>query len=157
VWVQAVTPTGRYSPTFAPNVGLNRPGIDTGLAVTYMHEPTKLQFNAAVGFTFNFENDATDYLTGNEFHFEWAIGRELRKGFMVGLVGYNYRQMTGDSGAGAVLGDFRSSVDAIGAGLSYTTVIGTTPLIFNLRHYQEFNGEHRFEGNQTIASGTVRF
>jgi hypothetical protein len=157
VWLQVVTPTGRYSPTFAPNVGLNRPGINTGLAVTYMHEQTKLQFNGAAGFTFNFENEATDYRTGNEFHFEWAIGREITKGLLVGIVGYNYRQLTGDSGPGAVLGDFRGSVDAVGAGLSYTTVIGTTPFIFGLRHYQEFNAENRWEGNQTIASGTIRF
>jgi hypothetical protein len=32
-----------------------------------------------------------------------------------------------------------------------------TPLILNLRHYHEFNAERRFEGNETIASGTVRF
>lgn len=157
VWVQAVAPTGHYSPTFAPNIGLNRPGIDTGLAVTYTHKPTKLQFNGAAGVTFNFENDETDYRTGTEFHFEWAIGREFGKGFMLGVVGYNYRQLTGDSGAGATLGDFKSQVDAIGPGLSYTTVIGATPFIFNLRHYHEFNAENRWEGNQTIASGTVRF
>jgi hypothetical protein len=36
-------------------------------------------------------------------------------------------------------------------------VIGTTPVIFNLRHYQEFNAEKRWEGNSTIASGTIRF
>ena len=35
VWLQAVTPTGRYDPTFAPNIGFNRPGIDTGLAATW--------------------------------------------------------------------------------------------------------------------------
>jgi hypothetical protein len=157
VWVQAVTPTGRYSPTFAPNIGLHRPGIDTGLAVTYMHKPTELQFNGAVGLTFNFENDDTNYRTGTEFHFEWAIGREFGKGLMIGIVGYNYRQLTGDSGSGATLGDFKSQIDAIGPGLSYTTVIGTTPFIFNLRHYHEFNADNRWEGNQTIASGTVRF
>ena len=157
VWVQAVTPTGRYSPTFAPNIGLNRPGIDTGLAVTYTHKPTELQFNGAAGFTFNFENDETEYQTGTEFHFEWAIGRELHKGFMIGIVGYNYRQLTDNSDSGATQGAFKSQVDAIGPGLSYTTTIGTTPFIFNLRHYHEFNAENRWEGNQTVASGTIRF
>jgi hypothetical protein len=157
LWLQAVTPTGRYSPTFAPNIGLNRPGIDTGLAVTYTHKPTELQFNAAAGVTFNFENTDTDYQTGTEFHFEWAIGREIHKGFMIGIAGYNYRQLTGDSGAGATLGDFKSQVDAIGAGLMYTTVIDKTPFIFNLRHYHEFNAENRWEGDLTMASGTIRF
>jgi hypothetical protein len=56
-----------------------------------------------------------------------------------------------------VLGPFKGSVDAIGPGLSYTTVIRETPFIFNLRHYREFNAENRWEGNSTIASGTIRF
>jgi hypothetical protein len=157
IWLQAVTPTGRYSPTFAPNIGLNRPGIDTGLAATYTHKPTKLQFNGAAGVTFNFENDETDYRSGTEFHFEWAIGRELSPGLVVGIAGYDYRQLTGDSGSGANLGPFKGRLDGIGPGLSYTTLIGKTPFVFNLRHYREFNGERHFEGNQTVASGTIRF
>ena len=52
---------------------------------------------------------------------------------------------------------FKGSVDAIGAGVSYTTTRGKTPLVFNLRHYREFNSENRFEGTSTLASGTVRF
>jgi len=100
---------------------------------------------------------ATDYRTGNEFHFEWAIGYELSKGLIVGVVGYDYRQLTGDSGPGAVLGRFKSRVDAIGAGLNYSTVIDKMPLVFSLNHYHEFNAEHRFEGNQTLGSLTLRF
>lgn len=146
-----------YDVGFSPNIGLNRPGIDTGWAFTYIDQGTKLQFNGAAGVTFNFENDATNYKSGNEFHFEWAIGREFAPGLLIGVVGYNYRQLTGDSGAGAVLGDFKGRVDAIGPGLSYTTLIRTTPLILNLRHYQEFHADHRFEGSTSIASATLRF
>jgi hypothetical protein len=42
-------------------------------------------------------------------------------------------------------------------GLSYTTVIDDKPFIFNLRYYREYDAEHRWEGNSTIASGTIRF
>jgi hypothetical protein len=45
----------------------------------------------------------------------------------------------------------------IGAGLSFTTIIGKTSVAWGLRHYHEFDAEHRWEGNQTIASGTIRF
>lgn len=158
VWLQAVTPTGRYDVGFTPNIGLNRPGIDTGLALTWTDKKwTQLQFNGAAGFTFNFENEATEYKTGNEFHFEWAIGYELSTGLMLGIAGYDYRQLTGDSGPGAVIRPFKSRVDAIGPALNYTTMIGKTPLIFDLRHYEEFNAKARFEGNQTIGSVTLRF
>jgi len=156
-YIQAVTPTGRWDPGFSPIVGLQRPGIDTGWAFTWTDKASKLQFNGSVGLTFNFENTETNYRSGNEFHFEWAIGREVAPGLVVGVVGYDYRQLTGDSGSGATLGPFKGTVDAVGAGLSYTTLISKTPFIFNLRHYQEFNAENRFEGNTTIASGTFRF
>lgn len=156
-YVQGVAPTGRYDPSFAPNIGLHRPGIDTGWAFTWVDKSTKLQLNGALGVTFNFENDETNYKSGDEFHFEWAIGREFAPGLVLGVVGYDYRQLTGDSGSGAVLGPFKGSVDAVGAGLSYTTLLGTTPLILNARHYQEFNAERRFEGSTSIVSATIRY
>jgi len=90
-------------------------------------------------------------------HWEWAIGREVAQGFVLGIVGYDYRQLEHDSGPTALAGPVKGQVDAIGAGLSYTTVIDKTPFIFNLRHYQEFNGNDGFEGNSTLASATVRF
>lgn len=157
VYVQAVAPTGRWQPGFSPIVGLHRPGIDTGWAFTWQHKPTKLQFNGSAGVTFNFENTETNYRTGDEFHFEWAVGREIATGLVIGVVGYDYRQLTGDSGAGAVFGPQKGSVDAIGVGLTYTTVVGKSPIVLGLRHYQEYNVENRWEGNSTLASGTVRF
>jgi hypothetical protein len=76
---------------------------------------------------------------------------------MVGVVGYDYRQLTGDAGPGAVLGSFKGRVDAVGPGLSYSAMLGTMPLVFNVSHYREFNAEHHFEGNETLASVTLRF
>jgi hypothetical protein len=157
IYVQVVAPTGRWQPGFSPIIGLHRPGIDTGWAVTWTDRTKKLQLNGAVGFTFNFENTATNYQSGNEFHFEWAAGLEFAPGLMVGVVGYDYRQLTPDSGSGATLGPFKGRVDAIGPGLTYTTLIGTTPLIINARRYQEYNAHNRWEGSSTIISGTIRF
>ena len=157
VYVQTVAPTGRYQRGFVPIIGLNRPSIDTGWAFTWSDTASKLQVNGTVGVTFNFENDVTNYESGDEFHAEWAVGYELIKGLVIGVVGYDYRQLTGDSGAGARLGSFKGRVDAIGPGLSYTTAIGQTPVTLSLRHYEEYNAERRWEGNSTIASGTIRF
>lgn len=63
--------------------------------------------------------------------------------------------MSGDSGSGAILGPFEGNADAIGGGFSYTKLIDKTPVIFNARHYQEFNAERRFDGSMTIVSGAV--
>ena len=157
VYVQGILPTGRYDKGFEPNIGLNRPGIDTGWAFTWTEKTSKLQFNGALGVTFNAENDETDYKTGNEFHFEWAIGQEISQGLIIGIVGYDYRQLSGDSGAGAVLGPFKGTVDAIGAGFAYTTMIDTTPFVLNFRHYEEFHDERRWDGGMTMLTGTLRF
>lgn len=157
IYVQGALPTGRYEKGFNPNIGLNRPSIDTGWAFTWTEKTSKLQFNGALGFTFNVENNETDYKTGNEFHFEWAVGYEIAQGLVIGPVGYDYRQISGDAGSGAVLGAFEGTVDAIGAGFVYTTLIDTTPFVLNLRHYEEFHEERRWDGSMTILSGTLRF
>jgi hypothetical protein len=94
---------------------------------------------------------------GTPDHWEWAIGGEVAQGLVLGNVGYDYRQLEHDPGPTAFASTVKGQVDAIGAGLSYTTVIDKTPFIFNLRHYQEFNGKDGFEGNSTLASATVRF
>jgi len=120
VYLEGITTTGFWEKGFAPIISLNRAGIDTGWAFTWTDKPTKLQVSGTAGFTFNSENTATHYQNGDEFHWEWAVGFECMKGLVCGVVGYDYRQITADSGSGAKLGAFEGSVDAIGPGLSYT-------------------------------------
>src|SRR5262249_1949274 len=86
-----------------------------------------------------------------------AAGMGIAPGLLIGVVGYDNREITGDSGSGDVLGPFKGRSDAIGPGLTYTSLIGTTPVVFNMRHYQEFNAHNRSEGNSTIFSGTIRY
>jgi hypothetical protein len=157
IYIQGLLPTGRYDEGFNPNIGLNRPAIDVGWAFTWIEETTKVQLNGAVGFTTSFENEATDYDSGDDFHFEWAIGKEFENGLTLGIVGYNYRQISGDSGSGASLGDFKGEVDALGAGLSLTTHLGKVPFIFGARHYEEFNVKNRFDNSVTLVTGTFVF
>ena len=157
VYLEVITTTGFWERGFQPIVSLNRAGIDTGWAFTWTDKPTKLQVSGTAGFTFNSENTATHYQNGDEFHWEWAVGFECMKGLVCGVVGYDYRQITADSGSGAKLGAFEGSVDAIGPGLSYTTLIDKTPVTLNLRYYHEFDAHNHFHGDSTIASGTIRF
>jgi len=72
--------------------------------------------SSRAGFTFNWENPDTDYTTGTEFHIEWALVQHLSKTLAVGIAGYHHQQVTGDSGAGATLGDFKGRVTALGPG-----------------------------------------
>jgi hypothetical protein len=157
VYLEAIAPTGRWQPGFSPIVSMHRAGIDTGWAFTWSDKRTKLQVSGTAGFMFNFENPQTNYQSGNEFHFEWAVGLECMPGLVIGLVGYDYRQLNGDSGSGDTVGPFRGSDNAIGPGLSYTTVIDKKPVTLNLRYYHDYDFDNHFHGDTTIASATVRF
>jgi hypothetical protein len=157
VYAQVVAPSGKYEAGFAPIIGLNRPGIDIGWSFTWTEKTSKLQFNGTTGITFNFENNVTDYDSGTDFHAEWAIGRDIGHGLMIGVAGYDFRQLTGDSGPGARLGPLKGEVDAIGPALTYTTMVDKMPLILSARHYEEYNVERRWSGSMTILSGTIRY
>jgi hypothetical protein len=80
VYLEVITPTGRCEPGFSPLVGFHRPGIDTGWAFTWTDKRMKLQVNGTAGFTFNFENTATNYQSGNKFHWEWAVASSAYRG-----------------------------------------------------------------------------
>nr|WP_234793168.1 transporter [Ensifer adhaerens] len=80
---------------------------------------TDFDLSGAAGFTFNGENPATDYRTGTEFHAEWAVTRHFGQEFSTGVAGYFYQQVTGDSGPGASLGDFKGRIAAIGGTMGY--------------------------------------
>ena len=155
--ILGVLPTGLYKAGFYPIVGLNRPSLDIGWAFTWFDKTTKLQFNGAVGFMTSLENQDTQYQTGNEFHAEWAIGYKFDNGLIIGVNGYDYRQITGDSGQGAYLGPFKGTLDAVGPGLSYSTLIGETPVTIGVRDYEQYNYRNAYHGNVVIASLTAVF
>ena len=157
VYLLGVIPTGRYDTGFTPLIGLNRPSLEVGWGFTYFDKNSKLQFNGAVGFMSSLENDATQYQTGNELHAQWAIGYKFDNGLLIGAVGYDYRQLTGNSGPGALLGPFESLGDAVGPGLSYSTLIGELPVVINVRDYEQYNWKNFFHGNAAIASFTAVF
>jgi hypothetical protein len=113
----------------------------------WTEKTSKLQFNGAVGFTFSAENDETDCKSGNDFHFEWAVGREISQGLMIGVSA----QLSSDFWRFRLRSrtwPVKGSVDAIGADISYATMIDTTPFVLNLRHFEELNAERRWDGSQ---------
>jgi hypothetical protein len=107
------TPIGDYQKGEISNISFNHWGADVLAAGTWLDPSTGLDLSGVVGMTFNAENPATDYQTGNEFHFEWAAVQHFNEQFDAGLVGYYYDQVTGDSGAGAT-SEFKGRVAAIG-------------------------------------------
>jgi hypothetical protein len=157
VYVSAWAPTGRYEPTFAPNIGLNRPAVDVTWGFTYLDPATKIELSGAAGLTFNAVNAATNYQTGVESHFEWAVGKHFSETVSLGVAGYHYVQLTGDSGSGATLGEFKGRNNGIGPALNFATKLGGHAAVLSLRHFWEYETVRHFGGTLSTAALTIRF
>jgi hypothetical protein len=141
-------PVGSYNADRRLNTGLNRWAVEPNVAATWLRPGTKYPQEASVsmGYTINFENPATQYRTGNEFHLEYFLGQHLPKGFALGLAGYIYQQVTADTGSGAKLGAFHGQTIALGPCLTFNTKIAGHDVGLNARYYNELKVVNRFDG-----------
>lgn len=140
-------PMGDYREGAMANIAFHRWAADLFAAVTYLNMQTGLDLSAAGGFTFNGTNTVTNYKTGTEFHLEGAATQNLPGGFSFGAVGYYYQQVTGDSGSGARLGDFKGRIAALGGSLGYNFKTGDgRDVALRLKVYREFAAQNRLEG-----------
>jgi hypothetical protein len=139
-------PVGSYDVGRLANIGTNHWSADAGGGYTYLNNETGREFSVTAGFTYNFENPDTDYRNGNSLHLDWGASQFLSERWHVGLVGYFYRQVTGDSGSGARLGDFESRVGGIGPQAGYLFKMGKRQAYLNLKGYKEFDAKNRPEG-----------
>ncbi|MCC7250263.1 transporter [Hyphomicrobium sp.] len=145
-------PIGPWDTDSITNVSFHHWGLDTTGAVTWLDPARGHEVSVAAGFTFNWENRATDYKTGTEFHVEWALIQHVSKAFSLGLSGYHYQQLTGDSGAGTTLGDFEGRVTGLGPVLTYSFEWGKIPVTAQLEYIHEFEAVNRAEGDMGMLN-----
>src|SRR5262245_28134137 len=97
-------PAGAYDSARLSNLGIGHGAIDAGGGYTYFNPQTGHELSGVLGFTYNFENQSTQYQNGVDMHFDWAASQFLTKQFQIGAVGYVYRQIGCDSGSGNRVG-----------------------------------------------------
>ena len=148
-------PIGAYDEDNIVNMGFNRWALDTSVAATWFDQARGHEASVVAGITVNAENPDTDYKTGTEFHAEFALMRHFSPAFAIGIAGYHYQQLTGDSGAGATLGDFKGRVTALGPNVNYNFQFRGKPVSTTLRWLHEFDTENRMEGDAVFFSATV--
>lgn len=139
-------PVGAYDPDRLVNLGLGHWAIDGGAGYTYLNPHTGWEFSAVAGLTYNFENPHLDYQNGISSHVDWGLSHFITKQILVGAVGYGYQQLTGDSGPGATLGDFKSRVFAVGPQIGFLFPVGDLQGYLNVKGFKEFGAENRPEG-----------
>ncbi len=150
-WTAGVSvnaPSGQWQTGRLANMSFNHWAVDLFGALTWLDPALGYDASIAAGFTFNAENPATDYTSGTEFHLEAALTKRFKNGFSFGVTGYHYEQITGDSGQGARLGDYKGRVTGIGPSLGYQFKLGETPVATQLKAFKEFNAENRLEDGE---------
>lgn len=150
------SPTGGYSKGFNASIGHNRWACDMIWAMTYVSPASHLELSAALGYGINGTNPLTHYRSGDEAHIELAVGKRLSPHWVVGLAGYGYQQVTGDSGIGDRLGSLKGRVFGAGPAVNFGTRLGEHGIAVGVRYYREFGANDHFHGNVAILSTTIR-
>ncbi|MEP4485586.1 MAG: transporter [Halioglobus sp.] len=152
-----VAPTGDYDKTNSINAGLNYWSFDSNIAVTYLNPTSGWEFSGNLGYIYNTENSATDYQSGEEIHVDFAINRYLSESLALGIHGFHQKQVTGDSGDGAVLGDFKAEVSGAGPALLWSTQLADRPVSLIAKWLHDFDADRRIEGDHFIVSFALGF
>jgi hypothetical protein len=152
-----ITPTSDYDKDSLANSGLNYWSFDTNAAATYLDPVRGHEFSFNLGHIYNTENNDTDYQTGQEIHLDYMANQYFSETFALGVHGFYLKQITGDSGDGAIFGDFKAEAAGIGPALLWSPrILGQdVPIIVKWLH--EFHAENRLEGDHVMASFVVSF
>lgn len=110
---EANAPTGRYERGDLANVGRNYWMLEPLVAISYM-QPSGLNADLKLMYDYNFRNTDTDYKSGRELHADYALGWGLGNGWVAGLGGYLYRQVSDDELGGRTVSGNRGRAFAAG-------------------------------------------
>lgn len=152
-----IAPTGAYDLDETINLGRNYWSFDTVGGMTWFNASTGTEVSIAPGIMFNTKNDDSDYTTGTEFHLDFTANQFLAETFSLGIKGYYYKQITGDSGSGAVLGDFKSEAFALGPGFVWIPKSAGGALTVLAKWMHDFHAEKRFESDYLTLTAAWKF
>jgi hypothetical protein len=141
--VDVFVPSGQYDKNKLVSIGRNYWTFEPILAATFVSDEG-LELSAKLMYDFNTKNTATEYTSGQEFHFDYTLGYKISP-FTVGVGGYFYKQITNDKQYGSKVGEdgFRGQVLGVGPQVKYDY----KNMSFILKYQREFIAENRPEGN----------
>ncbi len=148
--VDIYMPTGSYDKEDVANISRNYWTFEPIFAFTYISDGG-FEVSSKFMYDFNTNNPDTDYLSGQEFHFDYAVGYRVNN-WNLGVAGYYYKQITDDKMNGetvtfpASLGfdeGFKGQTFAVGPAVKYNY----KNMSFTLKYLWETAVEHRPEGS----------
>ncbi len=150
-----VAPTGRYE-VGEFNLGRNYWTFDHNLLLSWSL-PHGNELSVAIGFMNNLENPATNYRSGDEFHFDYNFGHYFGEHFALGVAGSHYRQVNADSGPVDVPLAVQGEASSIGPVAMYATKVGGKDAAFSLKWMRDFNVEGRQSQEYLIGRIQIGF
>ncbi|QSX34207.1 transporter [Shewanella avicenniae] len=149
--LEVTAPTGEYNMTRFANPGRNYWVFTPVFVATYLNNG--FEASAKFMYDFNGKNDDTDYKSGQEFHFDYAVGYHLNN-LTLGVAGYYYQQLTGDKQNGQkYLDGYKGKAFAIGPAVKFDTAAGYS---VELRYQTEVSTENKPEGDKFWLKFTTR-
>jgi hypothetical protein len=147
VYVTGNIPSGTYDPNRLANLSFGFTAVDVGAGYTYLDSKTGHEFSVAGGLTYSGMNSALQYQNGIDFHVDWGASQFISKTVHIGLAGYYFQQITGDTGAGATLGDFKGRVAGIGPQIGFILPLSKDYQGYlNVKAYKDLVAQNRPEG-----------
>lgn len=158
--VPVYAPTGSYEKGRLGNPGLHDWTFDPTIGAVFADRD--LGFNAMLhaGLAINTENPATDYRSGALMHFEGALQQLLPLGpgaLTFGVEGFFFDQVTGDSGSGAILGDFEGRTTGVGPLLGWIQPFGDRTWVVELKWLSELGTKRRLDGDYVWLKMVFKF
>jgi len=141
--LDVMLPTGGYTQGDVANIGRNYAAVEPVVNLSWVN-PLGWNADIKLGYLLNQRNKKTDVRSGQEFHFDYALGWGLGNGWTVGAGGYVYQQMSEDQHAGTSLADSKGQALAIGPSLKFDSGKGW---FITAKWQQELNVQNRAQGS----------
>lgn len=141
VALDVIVPTDSYDRARFANPGRNYWAIQPVYTASYVNS-NGWNWDVKVMYDFNFKNRDTNYKSGQEFHFDYALGYGIGNHWVAGVGGYAYKQTTGDKLNGLDIGN-KGEAFAIGPSVKYDNSKG---FVIMAKYQKESGVKNRAEG-----------
>ena len=147
--VDIFLPVGSYDENDVANTGRNYWTFEPVFAISYLSK-SGIEISSKFMYDINTENQDTNYESGDEFHFDYTIGKRFGN-LALGIGGSYYKQVTGDDGytlspTGEMVdaGDYKGQQFSWGPQVAYQK----GPMFFALKYQMETETENKPEGDK---------
>ena len=150
-------PTGDYSANEPASPGKDFWTTMLSLGGTYYFDIDKAwSFSVLSRYEIHSKKDSADITPGNDFQFEWGLGKSITPTFDLGLTGYAHWQVSDDRGSDVTWN--KSTHDRVFAiGPEAKLFIPSISTFVSLRAHWEFDAKDRPEGNLVTLTFTKVF